>query len=84
MLSEELAFLTLRFTNVVQALYYDQTYLNYLLRGLFVAEQIVISVIFGIAMPDMRYGVHCVITAFPGFSASFLYVAFNLTMLFSY
>jgi hypothetical protein len=81
-LGEELALLTSFFRDVVQALYYDQTFLKYLLRGLFAAEQIIVTVLFGIAMPNMKYGVHCVVTSFPNFSASFLYVVSNFTMLF--
>jgi hypothetical protein len=78
---EGLILLTPPFTNLVQALYYEQTYLKHLLRGLFLAEQITMAVLFSFAMPHMKYGVHCVVTSFPSLAAGFLCVTFILVML---
>lgn len=45
---------TSNFANVVQALYYDRTYLKHLLHVLFAVEQIIMAVLFGVSMPHMN------------------------------
>jgi hypothetical protein len=57
---------------LVQALYYEQKYMKYLLRGFFLVVQITMTILFGFAMPGMKYGVHCVVTGFPSLAAGFL------------
>ena len=63
------------FRELVQALYHERTFLKYLLRGLFIAEQITMAVVFGITLSQMTFGVHCVVIGFPSLSAAFLCVA---------
>lgn len=72
----------------MQALYYDKTPLKHLLRGLFIAEQIIMAVLFAIAMPELQFGVHCVVIGFPQISAGFFvapiffeFTLFVLTMI---
>ena len=63
-------------SELVQALYYEQTYMKYVLRVFFLAEQIAMTILFGFAMHGMKFGVHCVVTGFPSLAAGFLWVVF--------
>jgi hypothetical protein len=60
----------------VGALYQRKAFLQLTLRALYVAEIITMTVIFIIAMPQVEYGIHCVVTYFPPkYSTPFLWAA---------
>ncbi|KAL0950699.1 hypothetical protein HGRIS_007476 [Hohenbuehelia grisea] len=75
----------------VRALYHDPSrasfFVDTLLRGLFVLEFALMTTLFGLAIPQIEYGPHCVVTAFPSVAIGFLLapilfesLLFSLTM----
>lgn len=58
--------------HAVQALYYEKTYLRFVLYGLFLAEVSTMTILFALSMPNILYGSHCVITSFPDITGGFL------------
>lgn len=60
---------------LVQALYHRNALLRRALRALFLAEIIIMTLLFAMSMPNMKYGAYCVIVDFPSKTApAFLYV----------
>ncbi|TFK76735.1 hypothetical protein BDN72DRAFT_6614 [Pluteus cervinus] len=71
----------------VEALYYERTSLRYILRFLFLSEVILMTVILGLSIPRIGYGIQCVALSFPYMVAVFFFtpiifesVLFILTM----
>lgn len=74
------------FSTLVEALYYEKLCLRLLLRALFFGEVITVTVLLGTVIPEITYGVQCVVTWFPPRSIGYLYVScsfplFSLTKL---
>lgn len=72
----------------VQALFYEYRILNLLIRIFFVLEIVMMSSLFVLGISQLQFGIHCVITAFPGKGAGFFatpiifeFALFVLTMI---
>lgn len=58
---------------LVQALFHEKIYLMRFLRGLFFLEIVLMTILFILGLPQLQFGLHCVITFFPGIVVGYLY-----------
>lgn len=66
------------FVFLVEALYQKKLRLQLVLRALYIGEIVATTVVIAIAMPEIRYGAHCVVTYIPiKFLTTCLWVSFT-------